>query len=161
MGDHAGHLPVERGITVALLSRRNAGLLGTGCHNSPAPTINLLVESIAMHVTTVLIMGAAGRHFDNFNVVFRDHPEYRVVAFTAAQIPNIAGRRYPPELAGSLYPQGIPIHPEDELESPIATYKVAEAIFSYSDISDEDVMHQASRVIAGGRTSAYWAGVAL
>jgi predicted GTPase len=103
-----------------------------------------------MHVTTVLIMGAAGRDFHNFNVVFRDHPEYRVVAFTAAQIPNIAGRRYPPELAGSLYPLGIPIHPEEELESLIATYKVAQVIFSYSDISHEDVMHQASRVLAAG-----------
>ena len=103
-----------------------------------------------MPVTTVLIMGAAGRDFHNFNVVFRDHPEYRVVAFTAAQIPNIAGRRYPPELAGSLYPQGIPIHPEDELESLIATYKVDQVIFSYSDISHEDVMHQASRVLAAG-----------
>lgn len=74
-----------------------------------------------MSITTVLIMGAAGRDFHNVNVVFRDHPEYRVVAFTAAQIPNIAERRYPPELAGSLYPHDIPIHPEDELKSLIAT----------------------------------------
>lgn len=103
-----------------------------------------------MHVPTVLIMGAAGRDFHNFNVVFRDHPEYRVVAFTAAQIPNIAERRYPPELAGSLYPQGIPIHPEDELESLIATHKIEQVIFAYSDISHEDVMHQASRVLAAG-----------
>jgi predicted GTPase len=103
-----------------------------------------------MHVTTVLIMGAAGRDFHNFNVVFRDHPEYRVVAFTAAQIPNIAGRRYPHELAGSLYPLGIPIHPEEELESLIATHKVEQVIFAYSDISYEDVMHQASRVLAAG-----------
>ncbi|MBU6434398.1 MAG: cyclic 2,3-diphosphoglycerate synthase [Nitrospirae bacterium] len=103
-----------------------------------------------MHVTTVLIMGAAGRDFHNFNVVFRDHPEYLVVAFTAAQIPNIAERRYPPELAGSLYPQGIPIHPEDELESLIATHKIEQVIFAYSDISHEDVMHQASRVLAAG-----------
>lgn len=103
-----------------------------------------------MPVTTVLIMGAAGRDFHNFNVVFRDRPEYRVVAFTAAQIPNIAGRRYPPELAGSLYPQGIPIHPEEELESLIATYKVDQVIFAYSDVSHEAVMHQASRVLAAG-----------
>jgi predicted GTPase len=109
-----------------------------------------LIESIDMPVTTVLIMGAAGRDFHNFNVVFRDHPEYRVVAFTAAQIPNIAGRRYPPELAGSLYPQGIPIHPEDELESLIATYKVDRVIFAYSDVSHEDLMHQASRILAAG-----------
>jgi predicted GTPase len=103
-----------------------------------------------MPVTTVLIMGAAGRDFHNFNVVFRDRPEYRVVAFTAAQIPNIAGRRYPPELAGSLYPEGIPIHSEEELESLIATHKVDEVIFAYSDISHGDVMHQASRVLAAG-----------
>lgn len=103
-----------------------------------------------MPVTTVLIMGAAGRDFHNFNVVFRDRPEYRVVAFTAAQIPNIASRRYPPELAGSLYPQGIPIHPEGELESLIATYKVDQVIFAYSDVSHEAVMHQASRVLAAG-----------
>ncbi len=111
-----------------------------------------------MHVTTVLIMGAAGRDFHNFNVVFRDHSEYRVVAFTAAQIPNIAGRRYPPELAGSLYPLGIPIHPEEELESLIATHKVAQVIFSYSDISHEDVMHQASRVLAAGADFSFLGG---
>jgi len=103
-----------------------------------------------MPVTTVLIMGAAGRDFHNFNVVFRDRPEYRVVAFTAAQIPNIAGRRYPPELAGSLYPEGIPIHPEEELESLIAAYRVDQVIFAYSDVSHEAVMHQASRVLAAG-----------
>jgi len=105
---------------------------------------------MVMPVTTVLIMGAAGRDFHNFNVVFRDHPEYRVVAFTAAQIPNIADRRYPPELAGSLYPQGIPIHPEEELESLIETHQVDQVIFAYSDLSHEDVMHQASRVLAAG-----------
>ena len=111
-----------------------------------------------MAVTTVLIMGAAGRDFHNFNVVFRDHPEYRVVAFTAAQIPNIAERRYPPELAGSLYPEGIPIYPEDELESLIATYKVDQVIFAYSDISHEDVMHQASRVLAAGADFSFLGG---
>ena len=111
-----------------------------------------------MAVTTVLIMGAAGRDFHNFNVVFRDHPEYRVVAFTAAQIPNIAERRYPPELAGSLYPEGIPIHPEGELESLIATDKVDQVIFAYSDISYEDVMHQASRVLAVGEDFSFLGG---
>ena len=111
-----------------------------------------------MPVTTVLIMGAAGRDFHNFNVVFRDRPEYRVVAFTAAQIPNIAGRRYPPELAGSLYPEGIPIHPEDELESLIATYKVNQVIFAYSDISHDDVMHQASWVLAAGADFSFSGG---
>ncbi|MDP1948979.1 MAG: cyclic 2,3-diphosphoglycerate synthase [Nitrospirota bacterium] len=103
-----------------------------------------------MPVITVLIMGAAGRDFHNFNVVFRDRPEYRVVAFTAAQIPNIAGRRYPPALAGSLYPEGIPIHPEEELESLIAAYRVDQVIFAYSDVSHEAVMHQASRVLSAG-----------
>jgi predicted GTPase len=95
-------------------------------------------------------MGAAGRDFHNFNVVFRDDPQYRVVAFTAAQIPNIAGRMYPPELAGTLYPTGIPIVPEEDLESVIATHSVGQVIFAYSDVSHEQVMHQASRVLAAG-----------
>lgn len=103
-----------------------------------------------MPVTTVLIMGAAGRDFHNFNVVFRDRPEYRVVAFTAAQIPNIAGRVYPAVLAGSLYPDGIAIHPEDELELLIRTHGVDQVVFSYSDLSHEEVMHRASRVLAAG-----------
>lgn len=108
------------------------------------------MERTGMSVTTVLFLEAAGRDFHNFNVVFRDRPEYRGVAFTAAQIPNIAGRRYPPELAGSLYPQGIPIHPEDGRESVIATYTVGQVLFAYSDISHEAVMHQVSRVLAAG-----------
>jgi predicted GTPase len=98
----------------------------------------------------VVIMGAAGRDFHNFNVVFRDDPRYEVVAFTAAQIPNIDGRRYPPELAGSLYPQGIPIHSEDELEPLIEAHLIDQVIFSYSDVSHEQVMHAASRVLARG-----------
>src|SRR3989338_1601814 len=98
----------------------------------------------------LLIMGAAGRDFHNFNVAFRDNPRYEVVAFTAAQIPNIDGRRYPPELAGSLYPQGIPIHSEDELESLIEAHQIDQVIFSYSDVSHEQVMHAASRVLAKG-----------
>ena len=103
-----------------------------------------------MPVTTVLIMGAAGRDFHNFNVVYRDHPEYRVIAFTAAQIPNIAGRVYPAVLAGHLYPDGIAIYPEGELESLIRTYGIDQVVFSYSDLSYEEVMHRASRVIAAG-----------
>ncbi len=99
---------------------------------------------------TVLIMGAAGRDFHNFNVVFRDDPQYRVVAFTAAQIPNITGRRYPAVLAGPLYPDGIPIVPEAELRSWIETSRVDEVVFSYSDVSHEEVMHHASRVLAAG-----------
>ena len=97
-----------------------------------------------------LIMGAAGRDFHNFNVVFRHDPNYEVVAFTAAQIPNIEGRRYPPLLAGEFYPQGISIRPEDELESLITNEDIAQVVFSYSDISHLDVMHKASRVTAWG-----------
>jgi len=97
-----------------------------------------------------IIMGAAGRDFHNFNVVYRDNPTYEVVAFTAAQIPNIEGRTYPPELAGNLYPEGIPILDESELETLIQQYEVEEVVFSYSDISHEKVMHHASRVLAAG-----------
>jgi len=98
----------------------------------------------------VVIMGAAGRDFHNFNVFFRDNPEYEVVAFTATQIPNIEGRRYPPELAGKLYPDGIPILPEEELTSIIKEKKVDIVVFSYSDISHNHVMHKASEAMAAG-----------
>lgn len=100
--------------------------------------------------TKVLIMGAAGRDFHNFNVLFRQDPAYEVIAFTAAQIPNIEGRLYPSELAGPLYPQGIPIYPEAELETLIRQKDVAQVIFAYSDVSHEYVMHVASRVLASG-----------
>jgi predicted GTPase len=104
-----------------------------------------------MHVVKrVVIMGAAGRDFHDFNVVFRDDPAYEVVAFTAAQIPAIAGRVYPPVLAGPRYPQGIPIVPEAELARLIETRGVDEVVFAYSDISHEAVMHQASLAIALG-----------
>ena len=103
---------------------------------------------MAMERTRVLIMGAAGRDFHNFNVVFRDNPRYEVLAFTAAQIPNIEGRVYPPSLAGELYPEGIPIQSEDELESLIDTRGIDQVVFAYSDVSHEEVMHKASRVIA-------------
>jgi predicted GTPase len=95
-------------------------------------------------------MGAAGRDFHNFNVCFREDRESQVVAFTAFQIPNIAGRTYPPELAGELYPKGIPIHAEEELAELIQRLDVDEIIFSYSDISHNDVMHRASLVTACG-----------
>jgi predicted GTPase len=98
----------------------------------------------------IMILGAAGRDFHNFNVLFRDHGKYRVVAFTATQIPDIADRRYPTELAGSLYPSGIPIVEEKDLESMIAEYEVNAVVFSYSDISHENLMHLASRVVAAG-----------
>jgi predicted GTPase len=101
-------------------------------------------------VRNVLIMGAAGRDFHNFNVVYRDDPEVRVVAFTATQIPGIEGRRYPPELAGPSYPEGIPIHPEEDLARLVRELEVDEVVFSYSDVSHEYVMHKASEVLAAG-----------
>ena len=97
-----------------------------------------------------LIMGAAGRDFHNFNVYFRDNPDYEVVAFTATQIPNIEGRNYPPELAGPRYPKGIPIYPENDLASLIAEWAIDQVIFAYSDVPHEYVMHKASLVLAAG-----------
>ena len=88
-----------------------------------------------------IIMGAAGRDFHNFNVLFRDNPDYEIVAFTATQIPNIEGRNYPVELAGSLYPNGIPIVPESELSDLIRKHEVKEVVFSYSDVSYSYVMN--------------------
>jgi predicted GTPase len=98
----------------------------------------------------VLILGAAGRDFHVFNTVYRNDPSVRVVAFTAQQIPHIDGRRYPAELAGPGYPDGIPILPEDELESIIARDGVTRCVMAYSDVSHEYVMHMASRVNAAG-----------
>jgi predicted GTPase len=103
-----------------------------------------------MMKTRVLIMGAAGRDFHNFNVYFRDNPVYDVVAFTATQIPNIEGRTYPPELAGKLYPAGIPIFPESELNALIRKHNFDQVIFAYSDVPHEVVMHKASQVLAMG-----------
>jgi len=100
--------------------------------------------------TRVIIMGAAGRDFHNFNVFFRDNPAYEVVAFTATQIPNIEGRTYPPALAGPRYPQGIPIYPETELVRLVRELEVDEVIFAYSDVSHTYVMHHASAVLAAG-----------
>ena len=98
----------------------------------------------------VLILGAAGRDFHNFNVVFRNNPDYQVVAFTATQIPDIAGRQYPRELAGRLYPNGIPIYDEKDLEKLISEEKIDTVVFSYSDVSYPTVMHLASRSVAAG-----------
>ncbi|HET7150985.1 MAG TPA: cyclic 2,3-diphosphoglycerate synthase [Candidatus Acidoferrum sp.] len=98
----------------------------------------------------ILILGAAGRDFHNFNVVFRNQPEYRVVGFTATQIPGIANRRYPPVLAGPGYPDGIPIFPEHNLEKLISELGVDAVVFSYSDISHQNLMHLASRAVAAG-----------
>jgi predicted GTPase len=103
-----------------------------------------------MERTRVLIMGAAGRDFHNFNVYFRDNSQYEVAAFTATQIPDIEGRVYPPELAGELYPEGIPIYSEDELDALIHDQKIDQVVFAYSDIPHREVMHKASQVLAAG-----------
>jgi predicted GTPase len=97
-----------------------------------------------------LIMGAAGRDFHNFNVVYREDRAYDVVGFTAAQIPNIAGRRYPAELAGPLYPEGVPIWPEGELRARVEELGVRQVVFSYSDVSYPEVMHKAAASNAAG-----------
>ena len=101
-------------------------------------------------MTRVLIAGAAGRDFHNFNVVYRNRMDAEVVAFTATQIPNIDGRVYPRELAGGHYPDGIPILPESELESIVREHEIDEVVFSYSDVTHEHVMHVASRALSSG-----------
>ena len=98
----------------------------------------------------IIIMGAAGRDFHNFNVCFRDHSGYEVVAFTATQIPGIESKTFPPELAGKLYPAGIPIHPEQDLPDLIRTHGVTRVVFAYSDVSHEYVMHRACLTMAAG-----------
>ncbi len=103
-----------------------------------------------MNKTKIIIMGAAGRDFHNFNVYYRNNPNYEVIAFTATQIPGIAKRAYPPQLAGPNYHKGIPIHPEDELPQLIKKNRIQEVIFAYSDVSHEYVMHKASLVLANG-----------
>ena len=101
-------------------------------------------------VRKIVIMGAAGRDFHNFNVVFRDRDDVRVTAFTATQIPDIAGRRYPAALAGPRYPDGIPVYGEERIEELAAAEGFDEAVFSYSDVSHQHVMEQASRIVALG-----------
>lgn len=103
-----------------------------------------------MSKVRVLIMGAAGRDFHNFNMFYRDNDAYEVVAFTATQIPDIEGRIYPPELAGKLYPKGIPIYDEADLLNLIKEHDIDEVVFAYSDIPHEYVMHKASQVLAAG-----------
>jgi predicted GTPase len=98
----------------------------------------------------ILIVGAGGRDFHNFNVVYRDNPDVRVVAFTAAQIPGIDDRTYPASLAGPLYPEGIPVRPEEELSDLVRQLEVDEVVFAYSDLSHEEVMHRASIALAAG-----------
>jgi len=101
-------------------------------------------------IEKVIIMGAAGRDFHNFNVYFKDNPRYTVIAFTATQIPDIEDRRYPHELAGKMYPTGIPIFPEEQLRDLIRQHRVDLVAFSYSDVPHTEVMHKASVAMAGG-----------
>lgn len=103
-----------------------------------------------MHRRRILILGAAGRDFHNFNVAFRDDPGVEVVAFTATQIPGIGGRRYPPSLAGPLYPEGIPIEDESSLEALCRERRVEQVVFAYSDVAHATVMHVGSRALAAG-----------
>ncbi len=111
-------------------------------------------ESVTMNNSSnrkrVLIMGAAGRDFHTFNLCFRDQPRSEVMAFTAAQIPGIAGRRYPADLSGPHYPNGIPIYPEDDLEKLLRDLAIQQVVFAYSDLSHVSLMHIASRVLASG-----------
>jgi predicted GTPase len=99
----------------------------------------------------VIILGAGGRDFHNFNTFFRGRSSYRVVAFTATQIPFIADRNYPPELSGPYYPKGIPIYPEEELSRLLSENLIDEVVFSYSDVSHEEVMDKASLVLSKGQ----------
>jgi len=103
-----------------------------------------------MKTTRIIIIGAAGRDFHNFNTFFRNNPSYQVIAFTAAQIPDIAGRKYPAELAGSAYPDGIPIYPESELENLIQKFEIDTCVFCYSDVSYQKVMSVSAIVNAAG-----------
>ena len=107
-------------------------------------------KGVPMKRTKVVILGAAGRDFHNFNTVFRDNEQYEVVAFTATQIPNIDGRKYPAELAGRLYPKGIPIFAESQLSELMKGDGIEEAVFAYSDVSFKYVMTKASQVNALG-----------
>ena len=107
-----------------------------------------------MERARILILGAAGKDFHLFNLLYRDEPTVEVVAFTAQQIPHIDDRRYPAELAGALYPEGIPIHPEENLPRLIEEMNVSEVYFAYSDIAHIDLMHKASIVQAAGASFA-------
>jgi predicted GTPase len=115
--------------------------------NNPKTESNIRSKSEPIRV---IILGAGGRDFHNFNTYFRDRPSYEVIAFTATQIPFIANRLYPPELAGTLYPEGIPIYPEEELPHLLSDYHPHQVIFSYSDVSHEELMDKASLVLSKG-----------
>ncbi len=114
------------------------------------PYVGVLVEEYSMEKTKVIIMGAAGRDFHNFNVYFRNNDTYEVVAFTATQIPGIEARSYPAELAGPKYPKGVPIYREEMLSKLIKEHNVDQVVFAYSDVSHEYVMHRASLALANG-----------
>jgi predicted GTPase len=103
-----------------------------------------------MDKTRIIIMGAAGRDFHNFQVCYRDNPSFEVVAFTATQIPGIENRTFPPELSGPLYPQGIPIFPEEKISEIIRNHRVQQVVFSYSGIAHVEVMHRASLALSLG-----------
>jgi predicted GTPase len=133
----------------AVVPDESATLPDTALDGPDAQVYPMTVQERAM-VEKVIVMGAAGRDFHNFNVYFRDNPRYNVIAFTASQIPDIAGRRYPPELAGGMYPEGIPIHPEEELRDLIRRHEIDLVAFSYSDVPHLEVMHRASEVMAEG-----------
>jgi predicted GTPase len=111
---------------------------------------NKLKKGRSRESVRVIILGAGGRDFHNFNTYFRERPSYRVIAFTATQIPFIADRTYPPQLAGLHYPQGIPIYPEEELPRLLSEHLVDQVIFSYSDVSHEALMDKASLVLSKG-----------
>ncbi len=144
--------PETGAVRGAIMNARGGGVATPACWpRGPALAFREpLPRGLVMRSERVLIMGAAGRDFHDFNVVYRDDPSVEVVAFTATQIPGIAERRYPPELAGGRYPAGIPIRPEAELESLIAEHHVDTVVFAYSDVSHEQVMHAASRALAAG-----------
>ncbi len=108
-------------------------------------------KGVSKETVRVIIMGAGGRDFHNFNTFFKDRPGYEVVAFTATQIPFIANRTYPPELSGSFYPEGIPIYPEEDLARLLSEKPVQQVVFSYSDISHEELMDKASIVLSKGK----------
>jgi len=118
--------------------------------SNPAQRSNAMPSPAPESRRRIVIVGAAGRDFHNFNVAFRDDPGVEVVAFTAAQIPGIAERRYPAALAGARYPDGIPIVAEAELDALLAAQRIDEVVFAYSDVAHAQVMHVASRALAGG-----------
>lgn len=155
-GEHYGFLVRKKGSNfeeIIILWNRKVNLEITGTPGVFSLIQQFYVERKIREMSDrikVIIMGAAGRDFHNFNSFFRERPEYEVVAFTAAQIPDIEGRIYPPQLAGELYPAGIPIYPEEKLVDLIREKSVDQVVFSYSDVSHQYVMNKACTAIAAG-----------